>query len=148
MDKEAVFVALDESIIVVDVEKVELADKVGEVVEVAVCELVRQGTAVLVVEVDTVEETVVKGETVCVPVEEELRDPITLTVIELERQPEALGETQAVGVKVEVVGKDIEGDNVKLPDAEGVNVCTLLFEKESVGDTVGDKVGVKELDAH
>ena len=82
MDKEAVFVALVESVIVVDVEKVELGDKVGDVIEVAVCELVRQGTAVLVAEEDTVEETVIRGETVCVPVEEELRDPITLTVME------------------------------------------------------------------
>lgn len=142
------FVALDETVTVVDAEKVELADNVGEVVEVAVCELVRQGTAVLVVDADTVEETVVKEETVCVPVEEELRDPMTLTVIELERQPEALGEIQVVGVNVEVVEKDSEGDSVKLPDPEEVNVCTLLDEKESVGVRVGDMVGVKELDAH
>ena len=44
--------------------------------------------------------------------------------------------------------KDIEGDNVKLPDPEEVKVCTLLDEKVRVGNTVGDKVGVKELDAH
>ena len=83
LDKETVFVALVESVIVVDTEKVGLADKVGDVVSVAVCELVRQGTAVLVAEEDAVVETVVGGVRECVPVEEELRDLTTLLVTEL-----------------------------------------------------------------